>query len=175
MIYNRSMGISLAIDRMRVVAGENFLDQPLGAIHPDRRKPVHDMLYMITGRREVIKDGVRYAIEVGDVLLLAEGRDRWANVPAPMSHRIMYLSFLPNPRCHAAHRICHRTHRAQPRQHRIPRCARGVARYTGEGHLGASGILRRISFQTDLQETHWEIAHRLSQRSASRRFCHLRA
>lgn len=83
----------LSLKRMRIVENANFISEPAGVLHPDRRMKIHDMLYTISGKREIIEDGVRYDIASGDVLFLAAGRHHWAELKPRMQQRVMYLHF----------------------------------------------------------------------------------
>lgn len=95
-MYNRDMGVILSLERMRVIENANFVTEPAGVLHPDRRMTAHDILYTIAGTREIIEDDNRFTAAPGDVLFLAAGRHHWAEKPAPNAQRAMYLHFKAN-------------------------------------------------------------------------------
>lgn len=94
-MYNRDMGLYVPLDRLRRVVNANFVSEAAGVLHPDRVMDVHDLLYTISGRREIIEAGERHPVESGSVLLLRAGVRHWAQTPSKTAGRVMYLHFQP--------------------------------------------------------------------------------
>ncbi|MBN8215647.1 MAG: helix-turn-helix domain-containing protein [Spirochaetes bacterium] len=91
------MGLQFSLARLRRVDRANFVQEAAGVLHPDRTLAVHDLLYTISGRREILEDGERLWVEPATVLCLAAGRHHWAESPAQSAQRVMYIHFHPEP------------------------------------------------------------------------------
>jgi len=61
--------------------------------YPDRIMGVHGLVYVQSGEREIIQDGIPYVARAGDLILLHAGHHHYGQTPCQEEVRIIYVHF----------------------------------------------------------------------------------